>query len=343
MAFLDNSGDILLDAVLTDIGRKRLAEGRFNIYKFALGDEEINYELWNSADTRGSAWYDLEILQTPLLEAFTSDQSLMKSRLLSFSRTDLLYLPMLKINNKETNTLNRPYNDATSQFNLIADSKTATKDGAPDDDAGKGFLPGIEGYADKFGVNHIAIDQGINSSGGGQNITTTLDPELLESAYIVKCDHRLIRLSTLGSDMSTITPRTWQYLDDDYVASYYLARGQVDGAIRREPHDLSDFRSRSTILPGMSAANLDIAAKSEMFPGARGRTLQIVPRVTTEIELSSALFDELGAAGSGDLAFRGGNIKSGYKYIDTSITVQGMTTGYSIDIPIKIIKGVTFD
>ena len=82
MAFLDNSGDIILDAVLTDLGRKRLAAGNFNIAKFALGDEEINYALWNSSDNRGSAFYDLEIMQTPLLEAFTSDQSLMKSRLL---------------------------------------------------------------------------------------------------------------------------------------------------------------------------------------------------------------------------------------------------------------------
>ena len=46
MAFLDNSGDIILDAVLTDTGRLRLAkgDGSFNITKFALGDDEINYE-----------------------------------------------------------------------------------------------------------------------------------------------------------------------------------------------------------------------------------------------------------------------------------------------------------
>ena len=33
MAFLDNSGDIILDAVLTDLGRKRLAQGNFKISK----------------------------------------------------------------------------------------------------------------------------------------------------------------------------------------------------------------------------------------------------------------------------------------------------------------------
>ena len=62
MAFLDNSGDIILDAVLTDAGRQRLAKGNFKIVKFALGDEEINYSLCNGAHTSGSAFYDLEIM-----------------------------------------------------------------------------------------------------------------------------------------------------------------------------------------------------------------------------------------------------------------------------------------
>ena len=48
MAFLDNTGDIILDAVLTDEGRKRLAQGdgSFRIVKFALGDDEIDYSLY---------------------------------------------------------------------------------------------------------------------------------------------------------------------------------------------------------------------------------------------------------------------------------------------------------
>ena len=41
MSFLDNSGDIILDAVLTETGRRRMAEGNFKITKFALGDDEI--------------------------------------------------------------------------------------------------------------------------------------------------------------------------------------------------------------------------------------------------------------------------------------------------------------
>ena len=88
MAFLDNSGDILLDAVLTDTGRFRMARGDFRISKFALADDEIDYGLYNKNHASGSAYYDLEVLRTPLLEAFTNNTSSMKSKLISISRTN---------------------------------------------------------------------------------------------------------------------------------------------------------------------------------------------------------------------------------------------------------------
>ena len=69
MGFLDNSGDIILDVVLTDHGRMLLAkgDGSFQITKFALSDEEIDYSLYNKLHPSGSAYYDLEILQTQIL------------------------------------------------------------------------------------------------------------------------------------------------------------------------------------------------------------------------------------------------------------------------------------
>ena len=98
MAFLDNSGDIILDAVLTDAGRKRMAEGKFNIAKYAFGDEEINYELFNNNHPSGSAFYDLQIMQTPILEAFTNNTSTMASKLMTLNDNNFLYLPTLKLN-----------------------------------------------------------------------------------------------------------------------------------------------------------------------------------------------------------------------------------------------------
>ena len=115
MAFLDNSGDIILDAVLTDTGRFRLAkgDGSFKIEKFALSDDEINYKLYDKNNPSGSAYYDLEILQTPIMEAFTNNTSTMNYKLLSIPRTNLLYLPIMKINNK------KPYRNRATKRRLL--------------------------------------------------------------------------------------------------------------------------------------------------------------------------------------------------------------------------------
>ena len=50
MGYLNNS-TITVDAVLTKKGRELLARGRdeFKITQFALADDEIDYDLWNSA------------------------------------------------------------------------------------------------------------------------------------------------------------------------------------------------------------------------------------------------------------------------------------------------------
>ena len=98
MAFLNNSGDIILDAVLTDLGRKRLSQGdgTFKISQFALGDDEIDYGQYNLST--GSAYQDLDILQTPILEAITDNVASIKSKLVTYSRTDLLYLPVVELN-----------------------------------------------------------------------------------------------------------------------------------------------------------------------------------------------------------------------------------------------------
>jgi hypothetical protein len=96
MGFQDNSGDIIFDVVLTDEGRRRLAEGDFQVTKFKCADDEINYELFNKALPNASQ--DLQILQAPVFEAFTNNTSNMSSLLVSYDSQDLLYLPIIKLN-----------------------------------------------------------------------------------------------------------------------------------------------------------------------------------------------------------------------------------------------------
>ena len=58
MGYLDNSS-VTVDAILTLKGRELLAKGgdSFNITQFALGDDEIDYSLWNPDHPLGTAYY----------------------------------------------------------------------------------------------------------------------------------------------------------------------------------------------------------------------------------------------------------------------------------------------
>ena len=108
MGFLDNSGDIILGCGPNGHREKKTSpwrNGSFKIVKFALGDDEIDYSLYRNSNSSegvhpsGSAYYDLNILQTPILEAFTNNASVLKSKLISYAQNDLLYLPVIKLNN----------------------------------------------------------------------------------------------------------------------------------------------------------------------------------------------------------------------------------------------------
>jgi len=97
MGLLDNSGDILIDAVLTDVGREFLArnDGSFEIVRFSLGDDEIDYELFNA--NTGSLQQDANILNTPIFEANVNETVALKNQLLSISNPDLKFLPALSV------------------------------------------------------------------------------------------------------------------------------------------------------------------------------------------------------------------------------------------------------
>lgn len=95
MGFQDNSGEIFLDAVLTDEGRERLArnDGSFAIVRFRLGDDEIDYRFWN--ELTGSDSKDRKILDTPIFEAFVNEVVALKNPLVTVRNARLQYLPQM--------------------------------------------------------------------------------------------------------------------------------------------------------------------------------------------------------------------------------------------------------
>ena len=317
MAFLDNSGDIILDVVLTDHGRKILSrgDGSFQITKFALGDEEIDYSLYNASHASGSAYYDLEVLQTPVLEAFTNNASSMKTKLVSFQDTTLLYLPVLK--------LNENYNDTqrhTDNVYVIAvDRETEGTDAAKTSEAigidanGKHVVGIIFGESFESS-NSIRVDQGIDSDEISPKQSSLMDG-LTEDVYIIQIDNRLGRIvdmngNRIGED----------YIDDDNIAFY-----TVDASTGIVTNNTDDSTS-----------------PTQTIAGPRGSILQFKIAASLDLNTSTYLFSKLGSTISMTDRGTGGTAGTAtVRYIDTIVRVTGMVTGYNIDVPVRFAKTIT--
>ena len=323
MAFLDNSGDIILDAVLTDTGRMRLArgDGTFKISKFALGDDEIDYASYNGNNTSGSAYYDLEILQTPIFEAFTNNTATMKSKLVSLTNNNLLYLPIIQLNTVKYGQGNMAAPTAAGDDDLgygagthivMVDSDTVQQ--VSDDNGNElpqGFINGTTTTANHF----IRTDQGLNTSEVSADLS--IDPELKETQYIIEVDSRLAAIYDTNGDNSVANP---SFIDDDSIASYYLTQ------------NVGDYVKDSTRGTISTTATGDKPAvdAGESILGPRGTTLIFSLKAATDLVSSTYLFTTIGSSDT----FSGAD----YYYIDSTIRVTGVTTGYQLDIPVRFLK-----
>tara|TARA_R100000388_G_scaffold94491_1_gene81908 strand:- start:1438 stop:2403 length:966 start_codon:yes stop_codon:yes gene_type:complete len=318
MAFLDNSGDIILDAVLTDAGRKRLAQGdgSFKITKFAFGDDEIDYTSFDGNHASGSAYYDLEILQTPIFEAFTNNTSNMKTKLVSLTNNNLLFLPVIKLSEyskaaqSDDGTV---FGSGSHVLFVDKDTRTALNDSSylnGEVDNTDGFINGYQ--TTDFTGPHIRLDQGLDTDEISPDFS--IDPELKETQYLVEVDSRLIRLYDLGnSALAQVS-----FIDDDLIASYYFTQN-----VGEYISNLSTGEAGDT---GVTPGDADTIA------GPRGTKLRLGVLAALDIVSSDYLFGTIGTT-TNDVV--GGN---SFAFIDTSIRITGVTTGYRVDVPLRILK-----
>ena len=97
MGYLDNSS-VIVDATLTKKGRELLAKGnnQFNITKFALADDEIDYSLYNPAHPLGTDYYGIAIENLPMLEASPDETTTMRYKLVTLPK-GTPRIPQIKI------------------------------------------------------------------------------------------------------------------------------------------------------------------------------------------------------------------------------------------------------
>jgi hypothetical protein len=307
MAFLDNSGDIILDAVLTDTGRMRLAkgDGSFKITKFALGDDEINYALYRNENNplgthpSGSAFYDLDILQTPVLEAFTNNTSVLKHRLVSYVRNDIFFLPIFKLNTA-TDSNAKLFTDATNgNIHVVAvDDNTAKNSNLK---SGGGAADGVlNGLSPKDSNNYIRFDIGFDTTELSKS--EPIDADLLETQIIVELDNRLGTLVNADTNEAL----EFAFLDDDQVATYVL----TDVINKNVPNTNSSEDKSSLSGPFQGSVEFKIQA-------------------STSLRTSTALFTKFGTTIT---------IGDSFNSIDSIMRITGGNTGFSLDVPIRFLK-----
>ena len=96
MGYLDNT-TVTVDAILTNKGREILAAGgRLNIVKFALSDDEIDYDLWNPAHTLGTNFYGKVIEDMPVLEALPDETQMLRYKLITLPK-DVIGIPVISV------------------------------------------------------------------------------------------------------------------------------------------------------------------------------------------------------------------------------------------------------
>lgn len=311
MGFLDNSGDIVLDAVLTDAGRQRLArgDGSFKVVQFALGDDEINYGLYNGSHPSGSAYYDLDILQTPVLEAFTNNIASLNSKLLTIPRNNLLFLPVVKLKSPTFNSATAT--TLANSFAILVDKETETAF------SDAGIANSTDGLIYGYSINdsdEIELHQGLDTT--AINRSFDIDQDLKETQYIVELDNRLGTIIARGSTSDSVKEASKSFVDDDNIAQYYFS-------LATDPEFVKD---------SSQIKNLNSDGERDTIAGPKGTGLVFSLRSSLETQSSAYLFTTFGQLVT---------IASvQYRVIKSSLTITGATTGYSVTVPLTFVKKV---
>jgi len=337
MAFLDNSGDIILDAVLTDVGRKRMAQGDFSINKFSVGDDEIDYQLYNKNHPSGSAYYDLEILQTPILEAFTQTNASIKYGLTTYSSQNLLYLPSIAINQK-SNVISSFAVASKSGDGVIylCDDTTVDSDGNPtsakiNSDTNANVL----GSDDTAKV--ILVETGITSDklvpNGANQSQYIIRNGLLDNNFTVSFDSNYIsQVQAPGADGASFTNAG----RSDGKPEFNFGALEGKGGAQSDTI-MKDYQNAT--IPGFTnqvfefiSSGADVSKNYSAITGPRGSFTCFSLKINTS-NISNQTYTEFGRTNQTQ-----GTGTETYDYIDTIIYVRGATTGMTLQIPIRIIR-----
>tara|TARA_R110000824_G_scaffold120968_1_gene276747 strand:- start:775 stop:1767 length:993 start_codon:yes stop_codon:yes gene_type:complete len=330
MAFQDSAGGIVLDAVLTDIGRKRKAQGNFKVTHYGLGDDEIDYTF----GTASSGTWEITA-STPILEAFAGQQANIKYGLLNLPRNDIYYMPQLNVNTLITGSVSK---HSTGQcYYLSINYETSKK---LKSDVGDAYYL----QNDSVSTNVLLIESGINLPSTSNNSIkrdkTAQDryirtAGLYDQHYFVYCDSRLIdniytnapdayyKNDALNKMYTNMTPLVRIVKNSLDKASIYHESYACTGMINEIYDHGNGGDDQLSSLNGPRATALAINLKlNDKIINASGSTADDRFRVFGK--LNQDIF------GTGNM----------YDYIETNIMIAGASSKKQLVVPLRIVRSI---
>ena len=176
MGYLDNSS-VTVDAILTRRGRELLSrnDGSFQITQFALGDDEIDYTLYNENHPDGSQFFGEAIENSPIIEAFPDENNIMIHKLVTLPR-GTTKMPILQLGSTSVNIGLGQQNSVSPQtFNFAGVNNTVETSGYLFSIADRRLLSSFVGVgANSTGVATIPFTgERLGQTVRGESVTLT--------------------------------------------------------------------------------------------------------------------------------------------------------------------------
>ena len=227
----------------------------------------------------------------------------MKSRLVTIARNDILYLPVVLLNPNASGGALSLSTQTNLEGTIPLSADLATTNALKKTATGPGT--GQFYAAESGNAKAVVVDQGLNTPAIPP--TNTISADLFEDSYSIQLDNRLLVLrdgQTAGANVDQ------SFVDDDNIALYNVS-------------------TPSNMIEDIS--NLADPEQS-VIQGPRGTRLSLGFKSSTDVLTSTYLFTRLG----GEITL--GTSSQAYYYIDTNVRITGLTTGYRIDLPLRILK-----
>lgn len=337
MSLQNKAGSIILDATLTDVGRRHMANGKFEITKFALADDEILY-----TQPSGSGGEYVLVTAPPTFEAICEEPSALKHGLMDIgSRNDVLYMPDFVLNTKIKNAVT-PYK---SYIYLSVNDETTKKLSTAID-----FNTYIlQNESEKS--NMIVYESGIGRVESNPPDIAVPGNELTKQRYLYNLK--------LYDDYAFV------YTDSRLFDKIMSGPMSETGVFLKKISDIPTYTAATTIQPLVPYHKVSLTAPAEnydtyycktsfnniydgtsgvnskdysMFMGPRGCFIGLNFQVNPKMKAKSNGVADVRYTKFGKTAqnlFSDGNL---YDYVDTNIMIEGASSMRTIVTKVRIIR-----